>query len=142
MRALLDVNVLVALLDSGHASHGAAMKWLGGNAAAGWASCPITQNGCMRILANPSYANPMPLTAVAQRLREAADHPFHEAWPDDVSILDASKVHTSRIHGPRQLTDVYLLALAVSRHGRLVTFDRAFSLDAVEGARNKHLLVI
>ena len=53
MRALLDVNVLIALLDAGHASHSAALRWFSANAAAGWASCPITQNGCVRILSHP-----------------------------------------------------------------------------------------
>lgn len=141
-RALLDVNVLIALLDADHASHSATMTWFAENAERGWASCPITQNGCVRILAHPSYPNPCPVTGVIERLREATAHPSHAFWPDDVSLLDGSLVDARRVHGPRQLTDAYLLALAVAHGGRLVTFDGGIPLSAVHGARPKHLVVL
>lgn len=142
MRALLDVNVLVALFDADHASHDEAIRWFGENASEGWASCPITQNGCIRVMSQPGYPNSVPVAAIAERLREATTHRAHEFWPDDASVLDLKVLDVTRIHGPRQLTDVYLLALAVSRGGRLVTFDRSIPVAAVHGAQRKHLVVL
>jgi uncharacterized protein len=142
MRALLDVNVLIALFDADHSLHGAAVTWFSEHGKAGWASCPLTQNGCIRVMSQPPYANPIPVHAVAGRLREAAGDPHHEFWPDESSLLDERAIDTTRIHGPKQLTDVYLLALAVARGGRLVTFDRSLPIDAVLRAQRKHLVVI
>jgi hypothetical protein len=142
MRALLDVNVLIALLDSDHALHTSATQWFAANAKEGWASCPITQNGCVRVMAHPGYPNALPVTAIVERLAGAAAQPQHAFWPDDATILDGAVVDTSRIHGPGQLTDVYLLALALKHRGRLVTFDKSIALEAVHGARKQHLLVL
>jgi toxin-antitoxin system PIN domain toxin len=142
MRALLDVNVLIALLDAGHSLHGPAMHWLAAHASEGWASCPITQNGCVRIMSAPGYPDPLPVSAVVERLAEATAHKLHEFWPDEVSILDATAVDPSRVHGPRQVTDLYLLALAASRRGRLVTFDRSIPVEAVPKAQARNLVVI
>jgi toxin-antitoxin system PIN domain toxin len=142
MRALLDVNVLIALLDPDHSLHSRATEWFAGHAREGWASCPITQNGCVRIMSHPAYPNPFPVRAVMERLAEAAASPLHEFWPDDVSLLDTRVADASRIHGPRQITDVYLLALAVGRGGRFVTFDGAVALTAVRGAKQNQLLVL
>jgi uncharacterized protein len=140
MRALLDVNVLIALLDSDHALHVPAMQWFESNARRGWASCPITQNGCIRIMSHPGYPNPPPLRVVIERLAAATATELHEFWPDDVSLLDAATADSARIHGPRQLTDIYLLALAVRHGGRFVTFDGSIARDAVHGATSRHLL--
>lgn len=142
MRALLDVNVLVAMLDASHVSHRDAMEWFTANAARGWASCPITQNGCLRVMSSAGYPNPRPVAVIAERLREATADPVHAFWPDDVSILNDTLVALSRVHGPRQLTDLYLLALAVRHGGRLVTFDRAVATSAVRGADAAHLVVL
>lgn len=141
-RALLDVNVLIALLDADHVSHHAAMAWFAANAPFGWASCPITQNGCLRIMSTPGYRNAHAISEVAQRLREATADPSHAFWSDDLSLLDPTLVDTTRVHGARQLTDAYLLALAVQHDGRLVTFDRAIPLAAVCGATAGHLVVL
>lgn len=142
MRALLDVNVLIALFDADHSLHGPALSWFSANGKAGWASCPLTQNGCIRVMSQPRYANPIPVHVVAARLRQAAADRHHEFWADDLSLLDERAIDTTRIHGPKQLTDVYLLALAMARGGRLVTFDRALPVEAVLGAQKKHLAVI
>jgi uncharacterized protein len=142
MRALLDVNVLVALLDGGHLHHRAATDWLARHADAGWASCPLTQNGCLRILALPSYPNPQPTALVAQRLAAAAAERRHTFWPDSLSLLDAGRLRWDRVLSSRQITDAYLLALAVAGGGRLVSFDRGISIDAVPGAQKKHLLTL
>lgn len=142
MRALLDVNVLIALLDSDHASHDVAMSWFGKHAPEGWASCPITQNGCVRIMSSRSYPNPLPVQALMNRLAAACSEDVHEFWPDELSLLDPGMVDSTRIHGPRQLTDIYLLALAVRRHGRFVTFDAGVPLAAVRHATLRNLVVI
>lgn len=142
MRALLDVNVLIALLDADHVSHGRARQWFGDSARAGWASCPITQNGCVRIMSHHGYPNALPVASVIERLREATASAHHEFWFDEVSLLDEAVADATRIHGPRQLTDLYLLALAVRRGGRFVTFDRAIARSAIRGAEAKHLLAL
>ncbi|MBW7923908.1 MAG: PIN domain-containing protein [Burkholderiaceae bacterium] len=142
MRALLDVNVLIALLDAAHLHHGEARRWLESNVEYGWASCPITQNGCVRILSQAAYPGARPVALVAERLAQAADSPIHEFWPDDASLLDRAFLDPRRLLGARQITDGYLLALAVRHGGRFVTFDRAVPLDAVPGARPEHLVVL
>ena len=142
MRALLDVNVLIALLDADHSLHARATQWFGGHARAGWASCPITQNGCVRIMSHPGYPNALSVRAIAERLKEATASRFHEFWSDNISLLDARVADSARIHGPRQITDVYLLALAVRHGGQFVTFDASVSLDAVRGAGKNHFLTL
>ncbi len=142
MRALLDVNVLIALLDANHTSHRAAMDWFAAHASDGWASCPITQNGCLRIMSHASYPNARAVRDIADRLRDATATSVHEFWGDDISLLDDRAVDTSRVHGPRQLTDVYLLALAVKHTGCLVTFDRALARNAVHSAKEANLVVL
>ena len=142
MRALLDVNVLIALLDEDHVYHAAASQWLSANLAAGWASCPITQNGCVRILSQSGYPNPLPAPQVIERLREAAGTAHHTFWPDDISLLEPGVLDWERILGPRQVTDAYLLALAVKHGGRLVTLDDGVPVAAVPGAKKSHLEVL
>ncbi|MEA3182068.1 MAG: uncharacterized protein QOI59_5591 [Gammaproteobacteria bacterium] len=142
MRALLDVNVLIALLDTDHASHAVALGWFTEHAHEGWASCPITQNGCIRIMSNPSYPNALPIQSVMKRLADACKDDVHKFWSDDVSLLDPNAIDSTRIHGPRQLTDIYLLALAVHYEGRFVTFDTGIPLAAVRKATTHHLVVL
>ncbi len=142
MRALLDVNVLIALLDADHIDHWRARDWLGAEIGHGWASCAITQNGAVRILSQPQYPSPVPVAEAADRLHRATASSHHEFWSSEVSFLDRGLVDRSRVHGPRQVTDVYLLALAVHQGGRFVTFDGRISLEAVPGAEPRHLLVL
>lgn len=142
MRALLDVNILIALLDGNHIHHTLVTDWLSKNIAAGWASCPITENGCIRILSQPNYPNSVPAAQVAARLAEAAQHPSHVFWADSISMLNLAGLRWDNILGSRHLTDVYLLALAVQQGGCFVTLDRGTSLAAVTGALPEHLIVI
>jgi toxin-antitoxin system PIN domain toxin len=142
MRALLDVNVLIALLDAGHLHHRPSREWLSRHLDAGWASCPLTQNGCIRVLSQPAYPNAMPVAQVAARLAEAAQHPAHAFWPDSISLLQPDSLAWDRLLSSRQVTHAYLLALAVERGGRLVTLDRGVPLAAVRGARSQHLVVL
>ena len=142
MRALLDINVLIALLDADHSLHERARQWLGRHARDGWTSCPITQNGCVRVMTHSAYPHALPARAVVERLREATRTPHHEFWPDDVSLLEPEIADAGRIHGPRQLTDLYLLALAVRRGGRFVTFDASVPRSPIRGAEARHLVVL
>lgn len=142
MRALLDVNVLIALLDGSHVHHAAAMSWLGANIDKGWASCPLTQNGCVRIMSQPAYPNTRPPAAIAARLREATQTSAHSFWPDDISLLDTSLFDWRELLHARQLTDAYLLALALKHDGLFVTFDHALPLNAMDKAAAAHVVLL
>ena len=142
MRALLDVNVLIALLDAAHTQHATAHAWLRRDIRHGWASCPITQNGVVRIMSQPAYPQAVSPKQAAGVLRAATATKHHEFWPDDISLLDDRHVDLQRVHGPRQLTDAYLLALAVAHGGRFVTFDAGIARSAVPKARAQHVLVL
>ena len=142
MRALSDVNALIALLDRNHDVHTAVSAWFAGNIEKGWASCPLTQNGCLRILSQPRYPNPLSLAEAFERLRAAASTPYHQFLADDISLLDDAVVDARQLSGHRQLTDVYLLGLAVAHDARLVTLDTCIPLSAVRGASERHLVII
>lgn len=140
--ALLDVNVLIALHDADHVHHTQAAQWFVDNIRHGWATCPITQNGCVRILSQPGYPNPAPMQQVLAMLAQSCAQAQHVFWADDISLLDKTRLHHAHMHGPRQLTDLYLLALAVRHGGRFVTFDARVPLSAVQGAQRRHLVAI
>ena len=134
MRALLDVNVLLALFDPDHVDHRVAQEFAAERLEQGWATCPLTQNGFVRIISQPRYPSPVTTTEALDRLTEAASHASHTFCPDDVSLLHPDVVDRSRLLGARQVTDAYLLALAVRHGGRLVTFVAGVPLGAVVGA--------
>lgn len=142
MRALLDVNVLIALHDRDHVHHGIAAQWLLANMEQGWASCPLTQNGCLRIMSQPGYPHPQPLSLLVNMLQDSTRGQHHAFWTDDISLLDAARFHHPHIHGSRQITDLYLLALAVRYGGRLVSFDLRIPVSAVAGAQRAHLVLL
>lgn len=140
---LLDVNVLVALFDPAHLHHEPAHAWFGAQRGSGWATCPITQNGFLRVLSNPAYPGRRTTVAdAAERLGRFLASGGHEFWPDDVSLLDGEAVSPAHLSGHREITDAYLLALAVRRAGRLATFDRHVRVAAVPGAGPDHVAVI
>ncbi|MDQ2846469.1 MAG: VapC toxin family PIN domain ribonuclease [Actinomycetota bacterium] len=141
-RALLDVNVLLALLDGDHVQHVTAREWFRAEVAAGWASCGVTQNGFVRIISQPRYPSPVPAAQAIVRLATASAGPHHQFLPSSVSILDSGIVDPSRILSSRQITDVYLLALAVANDLLLVTFDQSIPLAAVSGASTADMLVL
>jgi len=142
MRALLDVNVLLALFDSDHVEHRRAHEWLDTAIATGWASCAITENGFIRVISQPRYPSPIAPTRAIELLSRACGSEHHVFWPCDVSVVDPRIVDRSRLHGPRQVTDAYLLALAVANSGRFVTFDRSLALASVHGATEEQLEVL
>jgi hypothetical protein len=121
---LLDVNLLIALCDADHQHHAIAKAWFKAHSAAGWATCPLTENGLLRVMGSPSYPDgPGSSGAVLPLLKRLRTLPGHQFWPDAVSLADAQVVPSLADITPKQLTDLYLLALAVSRGGRLVTLD-------------------
>lgn len=126
--ALLDVNVLVALFDPDHIHHEAAHVWFSTNRPHGWASCPITENGLVRILSNVAYTGGHATTvAIRRRLDTFCSSGNHSFWPDQLSLREERRFKLSGVtHG--RITDVYLLGLAAERGGRLATFDRRIPL--------------
>jgi toxin-antitoxin system PIN domain toxin len=140
VRALFDVNVVIALLDTDHVGHSVATDWFADHLDQGWASCPITENGTARIMASASYPNPLPVAAILQRLGAAKATEYHRFWPDDASLTDTEVFNHSELLGPKQITDRYLLALAVRNDGRLVTFDQGIRPTAVVGATAEHIV--
>lgn len=142
MRALLDVNVLLALMDRDHVHHSAALQWWRSDRDHGWASCPLTQNGFVRISCQGDFPGRPTVAQAIEQLRRQIAESDHVFWPDDVSIADDGWFDRGRLLGPNQITDVYLLALAVKNGGRLVTFDQGIPLRAVRGAEPKHLVVV
>jgi toxin-antitoxin system PIN domain toxin len=142
VRALLDVNVLVALLDAEHLHHRTATGWLAANVRNGWASCPLTQIGCIRIFSLSGYRNAPAPAAVADRLGQATASSHHEFWPDSGSVLERGRLEWDHVLSSRQIADAYLLALAVARGGRLVTLDPGIGIKAVSGAGPKSLVAL
>jgi toxin-antitoxin system PIN domain toxin len=141
--ALLDVNVLVALFDPDHVHHDLAHDWFADQRADGWATCPITENGLVRVLSNPAYGpNTEPAAAIVSRFRKFCGSGGHSFWPDAVSLRDEKVFQPRMPVTTRQLTDVYLLALARHHGGALATFDHAVPLKALRGAAAHDLLVI
>lgn len=141
--ALLDVTVLVALFDPEHVHHEAAHEWFSANRAAGWATCPLTENGLMRILSNVSYTRVHERPSdIAQRLRAFCASGHHLFWADEISLRDERLFKRGASVTHRQVTDVYLLGLSRHKGGRLATFDRRIPVSAVAGADRGDLELI
>ena len=129
---LLDVNVLIALVDPAHVQHEAAHAWFAKDGKGAWATCPLTENGLLRIMGHPRYPNsPGTPAAIAAILAGLRALPGHRFWPDDISLTDGSHIDTARLLHAAQVTDSYLLALAGAHAGKLATFDRKLVVDAV-----------
>ncbi len=139
--ALLDVNVLVALFDPDHPHHEVAHDWFADNHAEGWATCPITENGLVRVLSNPTYGNPIRPPDLIPRLKRFCQSEHHHFWWHDVSIHDET-IFNHALIGSRHVTDIYLLGLARQHGGYLATFDRTIPLKAVVAAQSSHLAVV
>ncbi len=144
MRALLDVNVLITLLDPDHPASHVAHRWLSKHAG-GTATCPIVQNGALRVMTQASYAQggvPLTLRQVLAALSKTLESASHVFWPDALSLADTQLFDHDKIFGHRQLTDIYLLGLAVSHNACLVTLDQNIPLSAVRKAQAHNLLVL
>lgn len=142
MTYLLDVNVLIALIDPVNSHHETAQNWFGTVGKKSWATCPITQNGVVRIVGNPRYPNsPGNPKIVAELLSKFVTDSGHEFWSEDINLLDSSRFDLERLLTAGQVTDSYLLALAIAHGGQLATLDRRLMTDAVlDGASGLHLV--
>jgi predicted nucleic acid-binding protein len=109
------------------------------NRTKGWASCPLTQNGFVRVISGSRYPRPRSFGDAVTLFREQIAQPGHVFWPDDISLADPETFNHSRLWGPNRITDIYLLGLAVKYGGRLATLDRSIPLGAVRGAEARHL---
>ncbi len=123
--ALLDLNILTALLWPAHEHHDTAHRWFGARGNARWATCSLTQLGFVRIVSNPAFSrDALSPAGAAALLAENLTHSAHEFWTENLQVPAAIKGMESGLHDSRQLTDAYLLALARRRKGVLATFDR------------------
>lgn len=123
---LLDVNVLIAIGWRAHPDHVRALSWFSKRSGRGWATCPFTQAAFVRIVSNPAFSlyAPSPRQAL-QLLSFNLKHPKHQFWPDDLTLDDALSLFTERMTGHQQVTDAYLLGLAIRKKGRFATLDRS-----------------
>ena len=140
--ALLDVNVLVALFNPDHVHHEVAHDWFADNRARGWATCAITENGFVRILAKAGARASLRSVEILSRLRSFCATDDHVFWADAVSLTNSAVFNLSFVQGHRQVTDIYLLGLAKFMSGCLITFDRAIPLRSVVGATAATIQVI
>ena len=118
MVGLLDVNVLVALSWPEHEAFARSHRWFARHAAAGWATCPITQAGFVRVVSNPAFSmlTITPREALAN-LAITMKHSGHHFWRDDISLVQATEPFAARMVGHQQITDAYLLGLAIHHKG-------------------------
>jgi len=133
---LLDVNVLVALIWPVHESHKRAMDWFERESKEGWATCPLTQAALVRIISNPAFSpDAVSVQEAVNLLATNLRHPRHQFWEDDLDYAQAARPFAQRLVGHQQVTDAYLLALAMHRKGKLATMDRGiFGLSGEKGA--------
>ena len=141
---LLDTNLLIALLWPSHERHDLAVKWFARHRAKGWATCPITQAGFVRIVSNPAFSRdavqPREAIQILSANTAAKDHDF---WPDEIPLQDAVAFTGLRLMGHQQLTDAYLLGLALRRGGVLATLDqRIAALTEPKSAERKALEIV
>ena len=137
---LLDVNVLIALFSERHVHHQAAHDWFADAKGDGWATCALTENGFVRVMRQrrPTWS----VGEFVRLLRQFCNDRNHQFWPDTLSLTDPAVFEPAGIVGAQQITDVYLLALAVKKSAALATTDQSIPLSAVRGASNANLLVL
>ena len=134
MVSLLDVNILIPLVDVLHEGHAAAQQVFSGIQSYGWATCPITENGVVRIISGTRYQNPpKSVPGVMALVRSLRSLPGHTFWPDDLSLFYTTRIAPEKLRTFNQITDAYLLAIAVANDGRFVTFDRRIMANAISG---------
>lgn len=134
IRYLLDVNVLISLIDPAHVQHDQVHEWFGRVGRKAFATCPITENGLLRIVGHPRYSNsPGPPSAVVATLAAIRSLPGHAFWPDSISLVDNALVDPDLLSSHGRVTDSYLLALARANNGKLATMDQKLATEVVTG---------
>jgi toxin-antitoxin system PIN domain toxin len=138
---LLDINVLVALLWTNHEQHAIARDWFKSHHKSGWATCPLTQAGFVRVSSNPRVFRDAPLPAKALEVLQAnLKGPAHRFWKDEIGFGQAVAPFATRLAGHQQITDAYLLGLAIRKRGVLATFDTGIASLATEGSIHRKSL--
>ncbi len=139
---LLDVNVLIALIDPAHVLHDQAHEWFGRVGHKAFATCPVTENGLLRIVGHPKYPNsPGPPSVVVASLAAMRGLPGHAFWPDSISLVDSPLVDTDLLSSHGRVTDSYLLALARANKGKLATMDQRLASEVVRDGRSALALI-
>lgn len=122
---LLDVNVLIALMWPAHEGHAEVQRWFRQKSEEGWATCPFTQAAFVRITTNPTFSRDAVTPQEAVKILDAnVKHPSHQFWADEISFVQAVGPFAKQLEGHQQVTDTYLLGLAMHKRGRLATMDR------------------
>ena len=136
---LIDVNALIALVDPLHVHHEKVSYWFLNSHLEGWATCPIIENGFVRILGHLNYPNGSGSTdSTRELLIRLCMQPGHQFWPDSISIR---KEYGSSLPLSKHLTDYYLLALAISRNAKLATLDTRINPEMLYGGEGALLLI-
>jgi uncharacterized protein len=140
--SLLDVNVLIALVRQDHVAHRTVRRWFQQIGARHWATCPPTESSFVRIISNPKFSQPsLDVAEALEMLDIVTKLPGHRFWPTDVGFLDAVAPFADRLFGHQQVSDAYLLRMAIKKSGKLVTLDRA--IQALAGSEFRdHVLVL
>jgi toxin-antitoxin system PIN domain toxin len=140
---LLDANVLIAMAWPTHRAHDRVQEWLARHAHDGWATCPLTQTAFVRILSNPAFSpNALTVADALALLQANLGHPAHRFWPDDATFIQALEPFAQRLTGHQQVTDAYLLGLAIRKKGKLATMDRAVRALAPDKSREGDFLIV
>lgn len=131
-RYLLDVNLLIALIDPAHVQHDHVHEWFGRVGHKAFATCPITENGLLRIVGHPKYPNcPGPPSVLASALSAIRSLPGHAFWTDSISLVESDLVDPRLLSSHSRVTDGYLLALARANKGKLATLDQKLATEVV-----------
>lgn len=139
---LLDVNVLMAIAWPDNVKHDAAQRWFRDHAKAGWATCPMTQSAFVRLSSNRSVTeNALRPSAAITLLESNSQNAYHQFWSDNLTFADAVAPFRERIIGHQQISDAYLLGLAIRKKARLVTFDKAIATLLPPGTRRSDWIV-
>ena len=141
---LLDTNLLIALFWPSHKRHDVAVKWFTLHRARGWATCPVTQAGFVRVASNPAFSRdavqPREAIQVLSANTVAEDHTF---WPDGLPVAEAAAFAGVRLMGHQQVIDAYLLGLAFRRGGVLATLDQhILALTEPKSSERKALVTV
>jgi toxin-antitoxin system PIN domain toxin len=139
---LLDVNVLIALVCEGHVAHAKVKRWFRQTGAKRWATCPLTEAGFVRVVSNPRFSEHLPdLNEALEMLRIVTALDGHRFYPLDLGLLDAVTPVAERLFGHQQVTDAYLLGMAIKSKATLVTLDRGIE-DLAGSEFHSHVLVL
>jgi hypothetical protein len=138
-RYLLDTNVLIPLLWPKHTGQAKVRAWFTKNAAKSFATCSLTQAGFLRITCSPFITGErFSLSDAQDLLLDFIRWPGHAFWPTPISYFEATAPFKRRMHGPKQITDGYLLGIAKHHGGKLATMDKA--VKSLAGPEHRDLV--